>query len=291
MNSNFLTIANIILLQYVPTVFTAIGVVGNSLVFYILTREKFLKESIFRYFLCSEAVASLSIITAWMYAIPVYLKWNISTFYCKIIIYILYILNNFYPWVNAINSIDRLLSIKYPGKDKIFKKFKFQALFLTSTFSMLAIINLPHYIYGGMSNATSCGITSNSVRLHAYSLNLLVSVVLPFSIMFISTFLVLNLLIAQKNKVSIKSYRREKNFLKSILTMDLWFLGCYSPFCVITLLRETINFSSSYSFKMAFDLFASISFIGITCNFFILCLCNKLFKNYFLSMIRCRSIF
>jgi hypothetical protein len=81
---------------------TLIAIIGNSLVFYILTRPKFLKESIFRYFLVSEIAATLSLVILWMYSIPSLIEWNVPIDYCRLMVYMFYTLYKFYPWVNIL---------------------------------------------------------------------------------------------------------------------------------------------------------------------------------------------
>ena len=90
------------LTQIGSTVLTIIAIVGNSFVFYILTRPKFLKESVFRYFLVSEVTATLTLVSLWMYNIPTILGWNVPLVYCQSLVYVLYTLYKFYPWVTLL---------------------------------------------------------------------------------------------------------------------------------------------------------------------------------------------
>ena len=62
--------------------------------------------------------------------------------------------------------------------------------------------------------------------------NVFVSIIVPFFIMILSTFLILQYLINKKRKLqqNIVNYNREKDFIKSVLTMDLFFLLFYFGF-------------------------------------------------------------
>ena len=271
-------------------VLAIIGVTGNSLVFYILTRPKFLKESIFRFFIISEIAASLLLIMACVYGIPTLFKLDVPPIFCKIFLFFMYILYDFYPWVSVMNSIDRFLNLKYTTNFKLFKKFKIQALIAISIFFMLMIFNIPRIVYGTKSNVSLCAINNNLAGFYMNLFNLIISDIIPFFIMICSTFLIFHYLITQKKKLqeNVANFRREKQFIQSVLAMDLWFLICYSPFCFLQLYRFSVQFDDSASLNQLLnDITIVLATIEVSCNFFVYFLCNKLFRSYFLSMIGC----
>ena len=57
--------------------FTDISFILNSISIYIFTRPKFLKESIFRYFLVNQQAAVLGSSICWFYTVPLLTKWDI----------------------------------------------------------------------------------------------------------------------------------------------------------------------------------------------------------------------
>ena len=278
-----------------PVVLTTVAIVGNSIVFYILTRPKFLKESIFRYFLCSETVASLKLALLWIYNSPIILNWKAPTLFCNLITYVLYTLYDLYPWISAINSIDRVFTLKYPSRFQFIKKFKYQALAVIVILLILMLINVPHYLFDGLSNTkfSLCAINDRNIGFYVYLSSLVASVLIPFFIMVFSTFFILHHLVTQKQRVhdNIIDYRREKDFIKSVLSMDLWFLICYSPICIISLSQYTYLFdiyNNADIWRFLFHLFVFLATIETSLNFFLYYFCNKIFKEYFLSMITCR---
>ena len=122
--------------------------------------------------------------------------------------------------------------------------------------------------------------------------NVFVSIIVPFFIMILSTFLILQYLINKKRKLqqNIVNYNREKDFIKSVLTMDLCFLLFYFEFSCSSLYEYTSTDSSLIYYQTLTIWFYSTKFLIIlqpTCKFFLYLLCNKLFRNYFISMIRC----
>ena len=62
--------------------------------------------------------------------------------------------------------------------------------------------------------------------------NVFVAIILPFFIMMLSSFLTLQYFITKKRTLqqNLVNYNREKDFIKSVLTMDLFFLLFYFGF-------------------------------------------------------------
>jgi hypothetical protein len=266
------------------------GLVGNSFVIYILTRPKFLKESMFRYFLVSNLTCVLNISLVIMYGISQFnLKLNKSLLFCQVYTYLVYFAYSFYAWVSVVNSIDRVISIKYP-RFKCFKKFKYQKLIISITAITLLLINIPRAIYVQTSNQVFCAIQDIQTGFIINIINLIVSNVLPFLIMLLSTILLLHYLVTQKSKLrqNIVNYKREKEFVKNVLVMDVWFIVLYSPYCIMGFLLFTLDFSKidSEMWQTGFTIAILLGYFETTCNFFVYFFCNKLFRNYFLSILK-----
>ena len=279
------------LIQISSVILTFIAIVGNSLVFYILTRPKFLKESIFRYFIASEIVASTKVIVLWIYSIPNFINWKVPDIFCKLFMCLVYVTYDLYPWISVINSIDRFISLKYPSRFLWTKKFQFQSLTIVIMLILLILINSVRYFYSISSKSTVCEIASKEKGFYINLVNMLISSVIPFLIMLLCTFLIFYHLISQKLRLQQNNndFKREKVFIRNVLIMDLWFLICYTPFCVTTFLQYTLDFTNidENVWKIILDSTIIISFFEISCNFFIHFTCNKLFRNYFLSMFGC----
>ena len=112
----------------------------------------------------------------------------------------------------------------------------------------------------------------------------------PFFIMFLSTVMILHFMITQKRRLqhNLINYKREKDLAKSVLTIDLWFLLCYSPFIFSVLYRYFYKNPSDYeNLRIWLILCQTLVVVEICFNFFVYLICNKQFRNYFLSMIGC----
>ena len=137
---------------------TIVGIIGNSIVLYIITRKGFIKETMFRYYIVVQVVDILGLIMIWFWYVPIFFGFGVSDLFCKIVEYILYIMYSFYSWVNLLTSTDRLLSVMYPHDFLIRKAFKFQALAVATLFIFSIMINVPNFLFHSKSNFTFCGI-------------------------------------------------------------------------------------------------------------------------------------
>ena len=86
----------------------------------------------------------------WIQALPVLFEWRVDDTYCKVFMYFSTIGHDLFPWVIAINSIDRLLSFKYPQKFLFRKKFQYQALIISSIILILMLVNITQIIFQGI---------------------------------------------------------------------------------------------------------------------------------------------
>ena len=85
---------------------TIVGVLGNSIVFYVSTKPKFRNIAIFRYLSVSMINDLLVLFTAWFYIVPDYFKINTERFGCKITQYFGYLFYQYSPFIITIASIN-----------------------------------------------------------------------------------------------------------------------------------------------------------------------------------------
>jgi hypothetical protein len=117
--------------------------------------------------------------------------------------------------------------------------------------------------------------------------NLIISNLIPFLIMLLSTTLNLHYMINQKRRLQQRfvNYKREKDFVKSILTMDLWLFFCFSPFSFSDLYQFVyVSLINETNLKIFIIVAQVLMSIGGGFNFFVYFSCNKQFRKYFLSM-------
>jgi len=279
-NNGFITSITFISLSF-------LSLILNSLTIYILTRKQFLKESIFRYFLVNQFIVILFIPSIWLHFIPFLTNWDVPLIYCQFHAILVYILYDLYPWISVLNSIDRLLSLKFTGRFKFIKKFKYQFLIVFFLFVSSTLINIPRFLYSGFSNVTTCFLNDFQIGFYMSVSNLIISNLIPFLIMLLSTTLNLHYMINQKRRLQQRfvNYKREKDFVKSILTMDLWLFFCFSPFSFSDLYQFVyVSLINETNLKIFIIVAQVLMSIGGGFNFFVYFSCNKQFRKYFLSM-------
>jgi hypothetical protein len=275
------------LIEIFSIIFTIIAIFGNTISIYIFTRKKFLKESIFRYFLVSEITCSIGLIFLWIFNIGNYP----SDLACKLFTWFLYSTYDYIPWISVLNSIDLLVTSKYPFNFKFIKKFKYQALMLSTVLIMIIVINIPRYLLDIKTENNSCKLPTKMIGFTIYSVDLIISTIIPFSIIFLCSSQIIKVLSSQNTALTLINIRRQnkqKDLTRSVLGMYLWFFICYTPFSIINLLYFIFDFKLiEYN---VWRIFAHISIflvcVRTCCNFFAYLRFNRIFRDYFLSILK-----
>ena len=145
---------------------------------------------------------------------------NSNSLFCKLSQYLSYLVCLNISWIGVLVSIDRYLSIKYPYKFKFRSEFIYQMIFIISI-----LINIPiaHY-YSSYNN--TCDIKDEKFSLKINIIDLLVSTVIPFIIMILSSALIGSYLIKNKMKFKYKTLDKEKQLIKILFSMDVFFFIC-----------------------------------------------------------------
>jgi hypothetical protein len=101
----------------------------------------------FRYFLIIEVVDAIGLFGVLLIGLLTWTGKSATALFCKISQYSMYVLYSFYPCINSLISVDRLIHIKYSLEFQFSKKFKFQALAVASIFIIELLRNTPFFIY------------------------------------------------------------------------------------------------------------------------------------------------
>jgi hypothetical protein len=156
---------------------------------------------------------------------------------------------------------------------------------------IMMIINIPRIFYDDVSHLTMCSIDEAVKGFYIYSSNLIISNLLPSFIMIFCNCYTVHHLFNKKKRLNqrVSNYKREKNFAKSVLTMDLCFFICFSPYTLITLLHYTgvyVNTNNDDLWELLFDICGILTSIESSFKFFVYYFCNLQFREYFLSIFR-----
>jgi len=260
-----------------------IGIPGNFMIIYIYTRENFRKVPMFRYFIVSTLFETINLLLYWPLISS---SINSNSLFCKLSQYLSYLVSLNISWIGVLVSIDRYLSIKYPYKFKFRSEFIYQMIFIISILIISILINIPiaHY-YSSYNN--TCDIKDEEISLKINIIDLLVSTVIPFIIMILSSALIGSYLIKNKMKFKDKTLDKEKQLIKILFSMDIFFFICYSPYSVYAILEAKNNIDdSSKSYYEKLYLFVNfVLLIYCSFGFFMHLICNIQFRKYFFTMV------
>ena len=269
-------------IQITPAVLSLAGTIGNASSLYILSRPKFLKESMFRYFMVNEIFGSICLLFTWIHYIPIIFELNVSSSYCKIVIYTAYVLYCSYPWIYVLNSVDRLISLKYPFKFQLRKKFKTQALMIGSILLVFTFSNVTYLVYEerGLINGTFlCSVNDRKIAIIITGVNFIFSNFISSCIIVTITCLLAHYLITQKQVIQEErsNFKREIQFIKCILTMDIWFIITTTPFAITDLLQYMLDpfILTTNTWQLIHNICILLVLVQTSSNFLVLLLCNK----------------
>ena len=273
-----------------PILFAFIGLIGNSIVFVVLAKPKFLKETTFRYLIVVEILDSIWIVGTLLPWISALFDLKQVFKSCKILAYIGYLITSFYHWLYTLIAV---ISIKYSTRFEFLKKFSFQLLALLVILIAAALANVPYFLYENYSNETNnCKFQNDLDAYYLYLTSFVGSIVVPFVIRMLCLILILHFLIKQKRRASQQqnlSYNREVQIMKNISAMDSWFLFCSVPVYVTEFLQRKFMLDSiSYDYwPFFYSLIAILPLLQASCNFFVYLSFNTRFRKEFCKMVNC----
>lgn len=276
-------------------VITTVGLIGNLLSLYILSKPQFRDISFFRYLIVTMANDIINLATWWPSILPY--QTNTDSVSCKLVTFFGYLFYQFCPWIIVVSSIDRLLSVKYPAKFRFRTKLKYQAALLSVIFGVLVLLNVPFYsyfdIYSISDETTECSTGDSHIQINLDFAVLLISTVIPFIIMVVCSSVIGRTLITNRARLlqNRKNYQKEFQLINTMHAMNLFFLVCNLPFSIQQLvfdIMQIFNITSDLQ-PLVYDITNTISFCKNAFGFFLYVSCNKLFRGYFFSIINCQN--
>ena len=267
--------------------FSITGLIGNTLVIYILSRPKFKKESLFRYLLIASINDTIFLSYIWSLSYISEFKLNSIEILCKLFFYTSRIFFSLSPWIIVISSIDRFIATKYPTHYLFRKKFKYQALVILIVFISITLINIPYYYFIKIininTNLTSCQFEDLNTLFFIDLLGFLSGTIIPFFMMVLFNSMTFKELLKSKKTIQRKKFDKEYRFFKILIFMNLFFLICYLPIYIYTVTYDILGIQ--YVGTSGFVYLNYLTFFYSSLNFFVYFSSNKLFRKYVLSII------
>ena len=185
-NNKFVDSFNYYFNMSTGSVISIVGLIGNLLVLFILTRKQFRSVSMFRYYSFVTAIETLQILIIWVYNFPHFFYFNENELICKLIQFFSNLLGVFVTWISPVISIDRYVGVKCPNKFLFRNKFKFQLTLIACLLLASSIASIPLYYFDkitSVANVTQCGYNENPWTGFTINISLLVlSIFVPFTI-------------------------------------------------------------------------------------------------------------
>lgn len=274
------------------------GTVGNFLSIGVFSRKAFNKMNVRNMFIVYLVVEIIGLVTI----LPSLYKSNIQFFktteYCRFIQTISYVLPAYKAWILVFISIERYISIKY-STQSISKLFKNKAFQLISLFIIFLIclfwyckiwleyeikfykfVNSTLVRSSERTNIAACVLNAQSM-LEIYIMDMPFSIFVPFllliacSIIIIWTMRQVRIRLNQHStEINKKREKRNLNYAKTILSLDIIFLLFNFPYGFLQIIGNYIE----YDWTAALVLFY-IYYIGFGINFFTYLAFNKTFRR------------
>ena len=285
----------IYLLCGICLIFFLIGIFGNIISIKIFLKKEFITQSTTFYLINSAIV---NIITVLYLPVMVFAEiWNATTITCKILGGFTVVFLEFQSWVYVLSSSDRCLSTLVPFKFSFKNKHLFQmALVLSCLFIITLLVTPLIYFYEKLvemsSNETSgfCTFPTGAefswlFPYFQYQFTLF-RIVIPFIITIIASILTIYGLCASKRRMANaewKNMKREVQFSRSLIMMDLLFI----VFRIPTFINTIINNSITYSLTFSYSLFTVLGAIHNVFLFLIFIVFNRIYRKLFIKIISC----
>ena len=212
------------------SILTTGGIIGNSIVIYILTREAFRGQSMLRYYSFLVFMQTLELLAIIPFNVQFLSVFN-NLYECKLIQYFSYSASLLISWLSAFISLDRFMSVKYSNKFAFRNKIGYQ-LSMVSTILLISLIsNIPYYYFTEIfedSKGLKCSYDKNPIIgidliISYLIINILVSFVVSITFDCLTGYQLIN----NKRRFNGKIFLKEKRLFKILISMDIFYLICF----------------------------------------------------------------
>ena len=265
-----------------------IGGFGNVISMIIFNNKLFKKQTTTVY-LQASFLFSLFILlyTPVMYLAPL---WIVNSNNCKIYTGILAIITEIKAWIQAMGSLDRLISVLKPHKFLFKNKLKNQAILMFSIAFVLILLTLPGSIFFTsmtFKNKTICSFPIQEdlkwISIYSGAEYFCFRTILPFLIMLTSSGIISWTMYKNKNHlIPNVDRKREINLFKSLISIDLFIMIFQIP----SFIQIFQSSSANYFNTLEYSIFFSVSLISNVFLFLVFMICNRVYRNLFFKYIK-----
>ena len=271
-------------------IITIVGLLGNSVVLFILSRKKFRHISMFRYYFVSVVFDSIRILTLMPHNLADLFRINVYSIVFKLANYTSNVIALFVSFINIIASVDRYVNTVHHHKYKIHRRIKFQVVILSAALVLSFGIEFPLLFFEDKVLITNYTSMCESVNpLISFAIDMSQSVFLtmiPFM-----TNLVLNCLTGCqliKKKICLKrgTFKKEKKLFKMLVSIEIFLFLCYFAWFAYVITNDVFNLVNiaSDSMPIIHDIAEFIYYMYPAGYFFVFLASSKKFRKYFKSI-------
>jgi hypothetical protein len=290
-----------VLKTYLGYFFTVIlslsGIITNLIVIKILMHKHFIKQSIYVY-LSAIALYDMSEMgLVWLYLIP-NTFFSVTSLFCKSIMFLSNLIFATVSWTMVVYSIDRVFSLVLPMKFVIRKLMPFQLVVIFTILIFSFVLNIPIVMFydvatGNLNETENCLFMDKKVELIIDIYFISATLFLPGIIILSTTVFIIKRLFKLKRRLPLKNNRREIEFARTIISMDVVFILFKLPIFVEKFWFDFYSNKADVRFhelsKFLLYLVKSISFVYNSSPFFIYLIFNKTFRVHFIALFSRRA--
>jgi hypothetical protein len=274
--------------------FFIIGLFGNVISIIIFDNKEFKTQPITVYLKCTCFMNIITIMYLPIMIMPTI--WTINENTCKIMGGLMIFIIEVQAWIVALCSFDRLITVLVPYRFLFKNKLKFQLGSIATMIIILFILIIPFIFSYNLvidaKNETICSfpIDQESIWVMNYFKVqfFLFRAALPFTIMFISSIVIVWKMCTNKSKlIRNTNHKREIQLAKSLVVMDFFFITLRLPVVFTVLLKTNDDYRIMYNY--VYSIFTSISTMNNVFLFILFIVCNKLYHDLFFKYMGCKS--
>ena len=272
-----------------------LSIIGNILAFIVYSRKTFQNTIFSTYFRILTIFDTLTILNGIddlirLSGIDTY--WTISKLTCRVAYLITYSIPSISSWILSIISIDRCLSIIKPAKYLFRKTIKFQLIvclfivLLNFAFHLPTMINANIYQKNeSISQLKVCENRNEMIEL----MDILVGVLIPFIIMFISNIIIINAIFKSRKNTKLNNNNhnsfRDIRYSITSISLNVSYFLLNMPLSIYLALKILIDVDEITDLNITISL-SIIYYTHFGTLFYVSFLINTLFRNEFLNLIK-----
>ncbi len=282
-----------------------VGLTGNFLFYLVCSISKHLKQNPITFYFKSLTISdNLNLLLIPRFYLNDAYKLSESKLMCKLSEYFVIAIASISAWHLVMISLERMAFIIYPNRFKFINKKLFQIIMIASIYLFNLFFYssaIPYtqyredYYYNQSVNVTNeiedqkrCEFSYKMINLRI--IQLVLSSIVPFVLMTSFSFITIISIAKSRKRCHTKAvtYKRDLNFAMTSFFLNFLFLFLTFPIILVEILEEfhLKNIANIRTIKRILLVLNNIEYATL---FFVNYLCNKIFKNEFLKMIKIKT--